>query len=87
MGGGGRGAGGKGRGAGGRVCEYVNVFYKESESKKSICFFFLFCFGRGGGGQGEGMARVSECFTKDPNKKNCFWRERGWGGVAGGGGS
>ena len=64
----------------------MNVFYKESESKKKY-FFFLFCFGRGGGGRGEGeagMARVSECFTKDPNKKNCFWR--GWGGGWRGGG-
>ena len=28
------------------------------------------------------MAKVSECFTKDPNKKNCFWRGLGewWGG-------
>ena len=31
------------------------------------------------------MARVSECFTKDLNKKNCFWRRRGLGGVVGGG--
>ena len=30
-------------------------------------------------GGGEGMARVSECFTKDPNKKNVF------GGGGGGG--
>ena len=64
----------------------MNVFYKESESKKnSICFFFgLFFLVKGVGGGGvEG--RVSECLTMDPNKKNVFgggggggkWREGG----------
>ena len=54
-------------------------------------FFFLF-LGRGGGGGGwgrGGMARVSECFTMGPNKKNVFGGggggRRGLGEVAGGG--
>ena len=38
-------------------------------------------WGREGGG-GKGMARVSECFTMDPNKKNVF----GGGGDGGSGG-
>ena len=37
------------------------------------------------GGGGKGRARVSECLAMDQNK-NCFWRDRGWGEVAGGGG-
>ena len=56
--------------------------------KNSICFFSVFFFflvkWMGGGREGV-MARVSECLTMDPNKK-CFWREKGWGEVAGGGG-
>ena len=68
----------------------MNVFFtKNPNLKKSICCFFLFFFffflvvgvgwGGGRGGEGEGMASVSECFTKDPNKNNSFWRRRGWG--------
>ena len=69
----------------------MNVFCKESESKIKIVyvFFFLFFFFflvKGvGGGEGKGMARVSECLTMDPNKKNVFRGGRGWGEVAGGG--
>ena len=44
-------------------------------------FSFFFCRGDGRRGEGEGMARVSECFTKDPNRKDCFWRGRGWRGA------
>ena len=42
----------------------MNFLYKESESKKNVCFF-LVGFGRGGGGG----ARVSECSTTNRNIK------------------
>ena len=48
--------------------------------KNSKCFFFCFFLSRGW--RGEGKARVSECLTMDPNKKNVF----GGGGGGGGGG-
>ena len=67
----------------------MNVFYKESDSKKIVYLFLFFFFWsrRWGGGGGGGKARVSECLTMDPNKKNVFGGEgEGVGGVAGGGG-
>ena len=70
----------------------MNVFYKESEIyKNSLCFFFFVFFifwsrGWGGGREGKGLARVSGCFTMDPNKKNVFGGEGGGGSGGGGGG-
>ena len=59
------------------------MFLTKNPNLKKKMFFFFF-FGRGGGGRwgGEGMARVSKCFTMDPNKK--MFLE--WGGCGGGGG-
>ena len=37
-------------------------------------------------GEGEGMARVSKCFTMDPNKKMFFGVGGMWRGGGGGGG-
>ena len=67
------------RGEGGaRVSDFF--FYKESKSKKN--FFFR---GGGGGGWRWGGARVSYCFTKNPNLKHffCCCFLAGGGGVEG----
>ena len=62
------------------------MFSTKNPNLKKVYFFsFLFWSWGWGRGEGEGMARVSECFTKDLNKKNCFWRRRGLGGSGGGG--
>ena len=45
--------------------------------------YFFFCFlGWGAGREGEGMARVSECFTMDPNKKKMVLEGEWWAGGA-----
>ena len=54
------------------------IFYKESQSKKNICFFFS---GRGGGTRVSGFLTFNTESKSKKKKKNIFF-VRGWGAGA-----